>query len=288
MKIPICDPHVHFFNLEIGHYNWLEEHNPPHFLDKTKIAKNFSEEDISQYSELDLQAYVHIEAGFDNAAPWRELEWLAQSCALPMRTIAYLELTQSPHAFCHKIKQLEEYSSLVGIRHIIDEEVTQAATIGNVQKNLQTLQESKLIFELHLKLSDLNKANTIYELLLRTPDLKLVINHAGFAPHHCSDAFKNWEKGLAKFALLPNCWLKVSGFEMVDRQYSIESVERVLIACIKIFSERRVMLASNFPLVNFSYNYQEYWLLVIQAIKNKGLNTEALTLNNAKQFYSIT
>ena len=91
----IIDPHLHLFALELGHYHWLKAENPPFWPDKQHIYKSFDETDLMLTAPYSLAGFIHIEAGFDNEQPWRELAALEQSCNKPFRAIANIDLTSS-------------------------------------------------------------------------------------------------------------------------------------------------------------------------------------------------
>ncbi len=70
---------MHFFDLAIGKYQWLKADQPPLWADKSKLRRNYLPKDLlnESHTELDIQGLVHIEAGFDNDHPERELQWLS-------------------------------------------------------------------------------------------------------------------------------------------------------------------------------------------------------------------
>ena len=90
----IIDPHVHLFDIAQGDYHWLKPDNSPFWSDKALINKTCVEGDLAFIFETDLKSepvfsselelvlasFVHIEAGFDNKRPWRELNNLEATC----------------------------------------------------------------------------------------------------------------------------------------------------------------------------------------------------------------
>ncbi|WP_315980654.1 amidohydrolase family protein [Aliamphritea spongicola] len=53
--------------------------------------------------------------------------------------------------------------------------------------------------------------------------------------------------------------VKASGWEMQDRTFQPDQVSETVNILLEVFGERRVMLASNFPLCLFSREYAELW-----------------------------
>ena len=74
-SITWIDPHIHFFALNEGHYGWLKPANAPFWPDKKAIAKHTTEHMLYCASLGQLGGFVHIEAGFDNERPWREIDF---------------------------------------------------------------------------------------------------------------------------------------------------------------------------------------------------------------------
>lgn len=296
----VIDPHIHLFNLKQGKYDWLKPENSPFWDDKSLICKNTFEADLALYGEILLQAYVHIEAGFDNTQPRRELDWLREHGQLPFRAISYIDLSQAPAIFNEQIKQLNQYESFIGVRDIIDAEFVGKLHVNNARQNLQFLAQQNLIFELQVDFGQHEYIKIITELLASNVDLCISINHAGFAPFTDDLSFSDWQKTLASFAEFSKCVVKVSGMEMTCRKYSKKDMERVLNACCDIFGEQRVMLASNFPLVELGIvddeqainatevqrlKYEGYWRNCLRVSDALGFDTDKLCRLNAGSFY---
>ncbi len=61
-SITWIDPHIHFFALNEGHYDWLKPANAPFWSDKKAIAKHTTEHMLYRASLGQLGGFVHIEA----------------------------------------------------------------------------------------------------------------------------------------------------------------------------------------------------------------------------------
>ena len=117
----IIDPHLHLFDLEQGDYQWLKAENPPFWSDKKIIASNFAETDLQLSSPFELAGFVHIEAGFDNSKPWREIAWLEETCSLPFRSIAGINLLLPSNEFQQVLDKLV-------VNHPEDKRIQQAVS----------------------------------------------------------------------------------------------------------------------------------------------------------------
>jgi len=257
----IIDPHLHLFNLEQGDYLWLKAENPPYWLDKKKIVKNFTENDLCLSPPHDLAGFVHIEAGFNNQEPWREIHWLESHCTLPFKSIAGIDLQLEPAIFLQTIIQLKKFKSVVGVRDILEDNAIRYLSNQHVQKNLALLAQEQLIFELQMPLNNLDSVNLLADILGKTPLLSIVINHAGWPPAQENKEIEHqrWLNGIKILSAFEHCSIKCSGYEMTNRNYTSHWQQNIIKQCISIFGIERVMLASNFPLCTFHSSYQDYW-----------------------------
>jgi len=285
----IIDPHLHLFNLEQGDYQWLKAENPPHWSDKKKIAKNFTEEDLCLSSPLELAGFVHIEAGFNNQEPWREIHWLESHCTLPFKSIAGIDLQLEPSVFSQRIIQLKKFKSVVGVRDILEDNAIRYLSNQQVQNNLALLAKEQLIFELQMPLNNLDSVYLLADILTKTPHLSVVINHAGWPPfqQNKEDEHLHWLKGIKILSAFEHCAIKCSGYEMTNRNYTVLWQQNIIKHCISNFGIERVMLASNFPLCTFHSAYQDYWQQQTTTTSFSTDEIAKLCNNNTQRIYSF-
>lgn len=282
----IIDPHLHLFDLSLGQYDWLRAENPPTWPDKSKICRNFSEPDLDLGSDFKLGGYVHLEAGFDNQASWREVDWLEEQASLPLRTIGHLDLKLTQEAFAEGLEQLEQRRSVVGVRHIFDSEVSELIKHPNTLQNLALLAANNLHFELQFETQNENHCMELAGLIADLPELDFVLNHAGFCPTNTAAAgYTVSRRGLGQLAQIKNLSVKSSGFEMLNRAFKPVKAARLTKVLCELFGDSRVMLASNFPLVTLSMSYSDYWTRMIKALQTEDLPIERLVYRNAKRIY---
>jgi len=289
----IIDPHLHLFALELGHYHWLKADNPPFWPDKQHINKNFDETDLTLTTPLSLAGFIHIEAGFNNQQPWRELAALEQNCNKPFRAIANIDLTASNQHFSLVIEKLAELPSFVGVRHLLDEQALSLLKNKQVLDNIKTLNENGLVFEVQLSLIEHAPVNALCDVILNNPDIDFIINHAGFPPADIHTIeWQRWQSNLAKLSFYPHVAIKCSGWEMTNRNYQATWLNENLSLIFAIFDTKKIMLASNFPLCLFSHsNYQSYWQSIISSNFFQALTEQeksALCYDNALNWYAMS
>ncbi|MGL1958314.1 MAG: amidohydrolase family protein [Colwellia sp.] len=288
----IIDPHLHLFNLKQGDYHWLKPENEPFWPDKSRINTTFTESDLSLESPLQLAGFVHIEAGFDNQYPWRELTSLVHSCNKPFKAIASIDLTSPSQKFNSDINKLSTYHSFVGVRHILDNQALSLLTTPQVLNNFTALNKKGLIFELQLNLIEDAPIDALCEIIANNPTISFIINHAGFPPCNIqSREWQQWQNNLLKLSMYPHVAIKCSGWEMTDRHYSQAWLSDNLAFILTIFGLKKMMLASNFPLCLFNqHNYQNYWLNLLSTdfFQTKTMQEKsALLHDNALLWYQF-
>jgi predicted TIM-barrel fold metal-dependent hydrolase len=285
----IIDPHLHLFNLEEGDYQWLKADNPPFWPDKKVIEKNFQQQDLQLSPPIELSGFVHIEAGFDNQQPWREIAWLESTCSQPFRSIAAIDLLLPCDNFLQVIEQLCRYQSVVGVRDILDENALAYLSNTQVQMNLEQLAKHQLIFECQMSLVDVPATKQLIKVIKALPTLSIVINHAGFPPEQVNgEAWKDWQQSLQWLSNTENVAIKCSGFEMINRQYPANWQQQIIQQCITILGLNKIMLASNFPLCLFKESYQKNWQNYQESNYFSKKELEYISYKNAQRIYQFS
>jgi L-fuconolactonase len=318
----IIDPHVHLFDLKHGEYDWLKPEFPPEWPDKKRICNSYSDSDLQKQTGFSIAGYVHIEAGFDNKKGHRELVNVEQRASLPQRSIGFIDITLEPAEFITELDKQLQQQSAVGIRHILEPLENIEQTIDLYQKavekqhaqrittllentnsfiNLGILATYNGIFELQCDVNNRELVVQVFSFFQRLPKLKLVLDHAGFAPTafdlngQLNAVFNDWKINTQLLAQLPNIYVKCSGFEMIERSYDKVQIQAVLLHCIDVFGVANVMLASNFPLCQLSLSYENYWQqsfeVLDQLVEQRLLDAKhkkALYFDNAFRVYQFS
>ncbi|GHE79912.1 hypothetical protein GCM10011501_04610 [Thalassotalea profundi] len=241
---------------------------------------------MSLQRPLTIAGFVHIEAGYNNVAPWKEIEWLEKSCQLPFRSIAAIDLTLPCDEFHQLINKLVTFTSVVGCRHILDEQALQLLSSEQVQQNFVTLNQYQLNFEVQMPFADEKAVNKLSHIIANNTDVTFIINHAGMPPtDDCMHSYhSSWYASLSRISAFKNVAIKCSGWEMFDRRYDKLWLADIINQCITLFDVHRVMISSNFPLTLFSCSYKNYWETIIATLSQ---NQQDLLHNNSKYWYKI-
>ncbi|QOL27030.1 amidohydrolase family protein [Thalassotalea sp. LPB0316] len=287
--IKIIDPHIHLFDITLGQYHWLAPENPPHWPDKAQIARSFGQQDLALTGEFALAGFVHIEAGFDNEQPWRELDFLTKHCTLPFKAIAYIDISQERASFNATLTQLTSYDCFQGVRYILEDVCDDFLSLPHIQQNLLALAEQNILFEVQFALDNPLLTQALLNVLTLAPTFKLVINHCGFYPINKTGQ-RIWYHNLKQLSAFENVYIKCSGLEMADpknRKIDANLLTEIINKCVKIFSTKRVMLASNFPLTTLVMSYQSYWQALHDTLTNDKTLWYQLSFENARQLYQL-
>ena len=282
------DSHLHFFALQQGDYDWLKPNNPPFWPDKPRIACNTTERHLMTQSQGKVDGFVHIEAGYNNRLPWREIEYLDRHCSLPFKAVACIDLTD-PQA-CSTVDNLLRWRSVTGLRHILDDEATTLLTTPRVKHCLAHISHRQLSFDAQLDLTDSKAVTALLNVISALPQLKVMINHTGASFLAARSAKKKhlWLRHIQLLSECPGVAMKMSGWEMASRDWRWQEVARVCDALFERVPYHQLMFASNFPLCGWRLPYLALWQgyekLVAQLPKKvqRGLLHE-----NATQWYRL-
>ena len=281
------DPHIHLFALNEGQYEWLKPTNAPFWADKKSIAKNTTEAMLHRASLGQLSGFVHIEAGYDNGRPWREIAFLERHCALPFRSVGCIDLTGN--SVGSHIDKLAFYPSVGGLRHILDDEAETLLRSPKVKWALGHMASKRLSFDAQLNIADSNAVVALLNVLEQNPALKVAINHAAIAPIDIkSFAFKAWRQNIRDLSETGQVAFKFSGLEMQDRRWQWQRAYYIFETLLNTVGANQIMFASNFPLCQWRIPYAALWHGFSDMTTPLSEAQKAALLSiNAKQWYGI-
>ncbi len=281
------DPHIHFFALDEGDYNWLKPANAPFWPDKKAIAKHTTEHTLYCASLGQLEGFVHIEAGYDNERPWREIAFLERHCTLPFRSVGCIDLTGN-NVGSH-IDKLKKYKSVRGLRHILDDEAEALLRTPKVKWGLRHMASQDFSFDAQLNLADSNAVRALLNVLEQTPSLKVAINHAAIAPMDVNSlGFKTWQQNIRYLTETEQVAFKFSGLEMQERCWQWQRASAIFERLLNTVGAERMMFASNFPLCQWRMPYAVLWRGFVDMTTSLSETQRAALLSvNAKRWYDI-
>lgn len=294
----IVDAHHHLWDLEKHYYPWLSPRPLPPAMagDCLPIAKTYTVEHYLADAEgQNLVKSVHVEAGFDFAAPLAETEWLqglADRHGFPHAIVAKAEL-QDPEAEA-LLAAHKEHANVRGIRHMVSwHEVPKNTFID--RPDLLTDSQWLAGFAL-LKKYDLSFDLQVYPPQMREaaalakahPDTSIILCHTGMPLDRDPDSLALWRDGIKALAAQPNVTVKITGLAMFDHDWTTESFRPYVLETIEAFGPERCMFGSNFPVdklySGFAAIYDAFKAITADFSRDE---REALFAGNAERIYRI-
>ncbi|CAO3439215.1 amidohydrolase family protein [Azospirillum doebereinerae] len=297
--LEITDPHHHLWDLGRNPYPWLTGPMETRICgDYTAIRRNHLVDDFfAGAAGLRLVRSVHIEANSDHADPVRETRWLqkvadsAEGRGFPHGIVAYCDLS-SPNAQ-ETIERHREARNLRGLRQMLHE-----VMLGRPEeqrrplyrdpawrRNLASLAHHNLTFDLQVYPEQMEEAHGV---VAETPDVHFVLCHTGQPANQTPEGLDRWRKGMRRLAELPNLALKISGFGMFDREWTVESIRPIILDAIEFFGTRRSMFASNDPVDGLARRYRDLWLAYAAVTADFSLEERRRLFSaNADAFYRL-
>jgi predicted TIM-barrel fold metal-dependent hydrolase len=296
--LPFVDTHHHLWDLTTNYYPWLADKvvvKP--YGDYSSIRKDYLIQDFfSDKGELPLVKSVHLQAGHDPADPVRETRWLqsiaddtARSDGFPHAIIAEVDLSSSKagailEAHC-------KFQNMRGIRAILSDAVRYPGRHPDLledslwRSNLSLLEAFGLSFDVQLYPRQMA---SLAALASRHPALPFVICHAGLPEDRSSEGRQKWKAALRLLSERPNVMMKISGFGLIDQQWTVDSMRPMALEIIDMFGVRRCLFGSNFPVDRLFATYRRFWRSVGQIVAEFDESEQRAMLRaNAERVYRI-
>ncbi len=254
--IPFVDAHIHLWDLKRLSYPWL---TAPFSADGLSgsveaIAVDYGVEAYrADAARWTLAGAVHVDAGAHPGDADSETEWLeslAETQGLPTAIVAFAALNAADVEAA--LERQAAHPRVRGIRHIANwhSDPFYTYTPNNLledpawARGFAALARHGLSFDLQAYPGQFEAAA---QLAQRHPDVPIMLNHAGMPLMAQADGHDQWSKAMARLAQLPQVSVKISGFGLMDHNWSIESIRPYVLETIETFGTERCMFASDFP-----------------------------------------
>lgn len=260
-KIDIIDSHFHIWDLEKQNLPWLEDCPP--------IAKSYSIDDYKKMYEsfngINFLGGVYVEVDSDN--PILEDEIVNNIFKNEDKILARV-----PRASVSPTMRIPVFSN--GIRqplHVPSAPKGKCLEDGFIE-GIKELTKKNLSFDSCNRVDELSD---LVKLMEKVPNAKIVLDHVGNV-EKLDEKYKENMRALAKF---PNLYVKVSGYPTEDKEF----VKNLLSFIKETFDPKRLMYASNWPVVELYSNFDEHLEILIDTF---GCD-EDFFKNNARECYNI-
>ena len=230
----MIDSHQHFWDPATAEYPWMT-------AELAVLRRRFGPDDLEPLlREHGVGGTVLVQARH-SLDETRSLLALAAATPFVLGVVGWVDLTADVES---QLRELD--GGLVGVRHQVHDEPDPAWLLrDDVQRGLEAVAEAGLVYDLLVRTRELPAAVATAR---RHPHLRLVLDHAGKAPHSDRDA---WADGVRALAELPNVTCKLSGlFTEADPRGTVDRA-------LRWFGPDRCMFGSDWPVCLLASEYAD-------------------------------
>lgn len=297
---PIIDSHHHFWDLELEKNQWLLNQPDPteedHLGDITELRNSYLPSHfIKDFNPFNISKSVHIQAGWDRSDLTGESEWLLmlnKKWNFPNAIVAYADLSKP--SVESDLEKLAQVPKVRGIRQILSWHENSFYNgceknyirLDQWRKNFKLLKKYNLSFDMQIYPEQVDE---ILPIINHVDCTDIVIDHCLMPTHRRKDYLIYWKEQLKKLSHLSNVKIKISGISMFDPTWNHDSLENIITSVIEIFTPKRCMFGSNFPVDKL---FGSYDALLSAYIKHFSVYSEAeqenMLYKTAENFYKLS
>lgn len=152
-------------------------------------------------------------------------------------------------------------------------------------EGLSLLLKYNLSFDLHCLPRQMTAA---YEVVKKFPNLQFILDHCGL-PYEKDEASKKlWTQGMTQLGSCDNVTVKLSGGFATDAHWTQSSAVELVRETVKLFTPRRSMFASNFPVDKINGSYSQWVGIVTESIKDYSSDEQQMIMSkNSMKVYRL-
>jgi len=205
---------------------------------------------------------VHVTANWGPSRALDETRWLqriADVHGFPHGIVCQADLTDPDVG--SMLKTQKEFPNLRGVRHHLHwdsaplrQNVSRPDLCNSTEfrRGFAFLSKYDLHFELQIF-----PAQAVYacELLKAFPETRFILVHAGMLTERTPAMIEQWRAALSIVAEFPNVYVKISGLNMFNPDWTLKDMRQSIRDTIQIFGIERTIFGSNFPLEKLHSSY---------------------------------
>lgn len=235
----MIDTHIHLIYPEKLNYPWI--------AGAPALQRTFSLETyLKEATEAGVTGGLFMEVDVATEEIEKEAEWI-DSLAKEHSFLLGLIAACRPESdnFTAQLDSLKRYSSLRGLRRILHVVPNELSTTDTFRKNVRSLAEHNLSFDLCLRADQLNLGS---ELVDECPETVFVLDHCGNPPVTSED-LSAWQISLSMLAERPNVFCKISGLanHCPEGQVDQETLQPVIDHVLECFDPQRCLWGGDWP-----------------------------------------
>lgn len=280
------DTHQHLLYPSVFKYSWTKD-----FPD---LQGDLHLEDYQAAATgCDIEATLFMEVDVDTGHNVKEANFFHQLAAEPANKMLGIIAKALPEETDFEA-QLDYIAnpSLKGIRRVLHTQPDTLSQSPLFRKNLQTLGQRGLSFDLCVTQEQLHIA---LELVRTCPELSFILDHCGvpvIAGHTSTDctSWQQWRSGIHALGAQPNISCKFSGITAYAKpeQRSVEGLRPYLTEILEAFGTERIVWGGDWPVCNLADGLQRWCQLTDSLLAELSADEQQNILsNNARKLYKL-
>ncbi len=247
-KLDFVDTHVHYYDMQhpdLVYAHWQPDVDHPFLGAQTRKLgeRNFIAEDyISLTRNANVTKAVHVQAAIGSQDPVKETEWLQEAAdrtGFPHGIVAHADLRDP--SVEEVLARHRDYPNMRGVR---DFSYGDYLVEPGFHRGFALLEKYDLRASMSVQWQDMEK---LRDLAGKFPNIRIVIDHAGFPVERTREYFNKWKQGMAIAAEPMNTICKISGLGMGDNSWTVNSIRPYVLHCIETFGVDRCIFGTNWP-----------------------------------------
>jgi L-fuconolactonase len=273
----LIDSHVHFWKYNKTDLPWIDR-------SMKILQKNYLPEDIAlTLKRNNIDGCIAVQAASIEVET-RFLAELANTHSIIRGVVGWADL-KSPEVE-KKLGELKQYSSIVGVRHIVQSEADDFLYDEGFRNGIALLKDFDYTFDILIYSRQLPAA---VDFVRAFPDQQFIIDHCA-KPDIKGGGLESWRKGITDLALYPNVSCKLSGLftEANWKEWSPADFYPYLDVVFESFGVERLMFGSDWPVMLLSGIYVQ-WKSLLEKYMESFLEEEKEMVfgGNAARVYNV-
>lgn len=244
----IIDAHQHFWRPTRGDYGWLTP-------DLSTIFRDFMPEDLEPLLRKNgIEGTVLVQAA-PTLAETDFLLQIADDTPFVMGVVGWIDFENGDA--CADMARLAAHPKLVGLRPMIqdiaDDKWMLRPEFSPVFEAMvqHDLTFDALVFPRHLP--------HLHQLLIRHPDLRVVIDHAA-KPDIAGKQFDDWATHMTALAHETDAYCKMSGLlNQAGNDWNASDLAPYMAHLFDEFGAQKLIWGSDWPVLTLAAGYEQWW-----------------------------
>jgi len=273
----VLDSHVHFWKYTKKDLPWIDGN-------MKILQKNYLPEDIGlTLKRNNVDGCIAVQAAASEVES-RFLAELAKTHSIIKGVVGWADLRAKDAE--KKLTELKEYSPIVGVRHIVQDEPDDFLYDESFRSGISLLKQFGFTFDILIYPRQLQAA---VDFVRSFPEQQFIVDHCA-KPDIRDREIDQWKKGITDLAMFPNVCCKLSGLitEARWKEWSPADFYPYLDIVFESFGTERLMFGSDWPVMLLSGLYVQ-WKSLLEKYMEKQLEEEKEMVfgGNAARVYNV-